>query len=158
MVSVQITATCDNTFDQQLNLIYTTNYPSNYNANESCSWKVYTPIQGEQIELHFVDFQTIPGFDKLYVYDGDNSSSPLIGTYDGFSPDGSVPDDIISNGSSLSLIFNTHQNFNPFNNYRGFEIVYFLKGNVQTNLTGYTFLMHPDSMLSAHVNHKLSVF
>ena len=139
--SVQVSATCDNTFDQQLNLIYTTNYPSYYKTNESCSWKVFTPIQGEQIQLHFVDFQTMPGSDKLYVYDGENSSSPLIATYDGFEPDGSVPDDTITTGNYLTLIFNTLHHLNPVNSYRGFEIMYFLKSNFKLILTTIKFYL-----------------
>ena len=112
-----------------MNLIYTPNYPSNYNTNEKCSWTILTSIEEEQIQLHFVDFQTMPGYDKLYVYDGESSSSSLIRTYDGYIPDGSVPEDTISTGNALTLIFDTFRLSKSNTNYRGFEVKYFLKGN-----------------------------
>ena len=132
-LSVQVIASCDNTVDNEMNLIYTPNYPSNYNINEKCSWTILTSIEQEQIQLHFVDFQTMPALDKLYVYDGESSSSPLIRTYDGYIPDGSVPEDIISTGTALTLIFDTLRFSKSDTNYRGFEIRYFLKGNYLKN-------------------------
>ena len=95
-----------------------------------CSWTILTSIVGEQIQLHFIDFQTMPGQDYLYVYDGGSSSSPLIRTYDGYMPDGSVPEDVISTGNALTLIFDTLRLSKSDTNYRGFEVKYFLKGNL----------------------------
>ena len=54
-LSVQVIASCDNTVDNEMNLIYTPNYPSNYNINEKCSWTILTSIEQEQIQLHFDD-------------------------------------------------------------------------------------------------------
>lgn len=74
-----------NTTYQICNGIFTDSGGStgNYSNSES----IYTTIcseNGEQLSLTFTAFETEGGFDILYVYDGPNASSALLGEYSGF--------------------------------------------------------------------------
>ena len=53
------------------------NYPRNYNNYHRCSWGITVP-SGYRIELTFQSFNTEQGFDKLDIYDGDSTSSPVL--------------------------------------------------------------------------------
>ncbi|HBX51189.1 MAG: hypothetical protein A2275_09130 [Bacteroidetes bacterium RIFOXYA12_FULL_35_11] len=60
-----------------------------------------TPQGAASVTLTFSSFDFESGYDYLYIYDGPNTSSPLIGQYDGTSlPNGGV---ITSSGGSITL-------------------------------------------------------
>ena len=100
------------------NLIHSPHYPSNYNLNDTCNWKLIGP-RGRQLQLHFHDFQTEKNADKLTIYDGQTSGSSEIVELHGES----IPSDVISTGNSLFLEFHS----NDVLTYLGFEIEVTLK-------------------------------
>lgn len=72
------------------------NYQDNTDATVTIS-----PAGATAVALTFVSFSFESGFDYLYIYDGPNTSSTLIGQYDGTTlPNGGV---ITSSGSSITL-------------------------------------------------------
>ncbi len=77
---------------------------NDYNNNISCSWLI-SP-QGDSIEnitLSFYEFETHSPYDYLIVYDGNNNTSPVIGTFYGSN----IPPAITSSGTELYLEFST---------------------------------------------------
>ena len=76
------------------------------------------PTGASSVTLNFVSFNFEAGYDYLYVYDGPNINSPLIGQYDGTNlPNGGT---ITSTGSSISLRQVTDQLVNE----SGFEVAW----------------------------------
>lgn len=64
------------------------------------------PLGASSIELTFTEFNFEPGYDDLSIYDGPDTSSPLIGTYDGETlPNGGDP--IISTSGVVYLFMDT---------------------------------------------------
>lgn len=77
---------------------------NNYSDNTNGTL-VISPSFAENVKLTFTEFNFEPGFDFLYIYDGPNSSYPLIGKFSGTAlPQGGV---IQSTGPSLTLIQKT---------------------------------------------------
>jgi hypothetical protein len=50
---------------------------SDYNNSQSCSW-TFTSAMGGTVRLGFYDFNTESGYDYVRIYDGYDSSAPLI--------------------------------------------------------------------------------
>ncbi len=73
----------------------------NYLNNENCSLLIH-PSCASTITLNFISFNTEGCCDHLYIYDGPNASSPLIGNYSGSI----IPPTIIA-GSSVYLTWFT---------------------------------------------------
>lgn len=84
------------------------NYPNNAN------WTVtYCPTNpGDAVTLTFTMFQLENGWDFLYIYNGPNTSSPIIGTYSGDASTG--PGTVTSTHPSgcLTLVFTSDFSFN----------------------------------------------
>ncbi len=60
------------------------------------------PTGAIAVELNFTSFSFESGWDYLYVYDGPNSSSPLLGAFTGYSlPGGGT---VTSTGPSITLV------------------------------------------------------
>lgn len=61
--------------------IHSPNYPSNYNPNDDCGWLVEVDVN-HVVELTFDDFDVEPhqncSYDYVAIYDGPNTTSPLI--------------------------------------------------------------------------------
>ncbi|MBN4065710.1 M4 family metallopeptidase [Candidatus Amoebophilus asiaticus] len=75
-----------------------------------------SPTSAATITLTFLSFDFEANYDYLYVYDGPNTSSPLIGSYTGTSlPNGGT---IISSGGSITL----RQYSDTYVNEPGFEV------------------------------------
>ena len=81
---------------------------ASYNANENSTMTFY-PSSGQNVQLNFTSFSTQSGVDILYLYDGPDTSYPLIGSYSGTSSPGivdatnllgSVTARFVSNGSN----------------------------------------------------------
>jgi subtilase family serine protease len=60
------------------------NAPYSPSANGSTTLTPATA--GNKIRLQFTSFSVESGYDLVYIYDGPNTSSPLIGTYDSSNP------------------------------------------------------------------------
>lgn len=73
----------------------------NYSNNTNCSWLIQ-PTNSVLINLEFYDFNLASG-DTVFVFDGQNSSSPLIGKY----YLGHSPSLLSSSGGSLFIAFTT---------------------------------------------------
>jgi len=89
-----LTACSGNLFDTGGN---TTNYSNSENITET-----YCSNSGNCIQVNFTSFNTESGYDKLYIYDGPTTGSPLIGVYDGTA----LPNGGIITSSSGCLTFN----------------------------------------------------
>ncbi len=70
----------------------------NYYDNEDYTFTI-APQGASTVTLNFSSFNTEVNFDFLYLYDGPNTNSPLIGTYSGTSSPGTVT----STGSSITV-------------------------------------------------------
>ena len=116
---IKISTTCQNTFDYATSTLHSSNYPSNYELMENCSWHIEGPA-GRQIQISFRDFETEPKNDTLYIYDGPDRNSPIVGLFNGPS----TPSDMVSGGNSLFLEFVSDGEIN----LHGFEIDFFVKG------------------------------
>ena len=117
----KISTTCQNTFDYATSTLHSSNYPSNYELMENCSWHIEGPA-GRQIQISFRDFETEPKNDTLYIYDGPDRNSPIVGLFNGPS----TPSDMVSGGNSLFLEFVSDGEIN----LHGFEIDFFVKGKI----------------------------
>lgn len=73
---------------------------ANYHDNTDVSYTI-NPVGALNVTLTFLSFGFESGYDYLYVYDGPNAGSPLIGQYDGSSfPNGGT---ITSTGDAITL-------------------------------------------------------
>jgi len=72
----------------------------NYYNNENYTYTI-APDGASGVQLNFTQFDIEANFDYLYIYDGPNISSPLIGTYTGTTSPGTVN----SSGNALTLRF-----------------------------------------------------
>ena len=72
----------------------------NYHDNSDVAYTI-NPVGASNVILTFLSFGYEQGYDYLYIYDGPNTSSPLIGQYDGYSlPNGGT---IISSGDAITI-------------------------------------------------------
>jgi len=78
-----------------------------------CRWNLSS---NAEIELAFLRFNTQPSADFVTVYDGESSSSPLIGTYSGSS----LPSPIQSSSGNLYVRFISDGS----GTYKGFQAHY----------------------------------
>jgi len=74
-------------------------YGDHYN-NEEYQFTI-TPSNGSSVSLTFQSFVLESGYDSLWIYDGPDINSPLIGGYSGITNPGTI----ISSGNSLTLKF-----------------------------------------------------
>lgn len=79
------------------------NYPNGTNFIQTFQSK-----NGERLRFDFSQFVTETSFDVLRIYDGPNTSFPLIGTYSGFNS----PGIILSSGATITFQFNSSSSNN----------------------------------------------
>ncbi len=79
------------------------NYTDNTNSTVTIS-----PTGASQVKLHFTQFSMENTYDFLYVYDGPNTTSPVLGSFTGAT----IPADITSTGSSITIRQTSDQNVN----------------------------------------------
>ncbi|MCX7651276.1 MAG: glycosyl hydrolase family 18 protein [Bacteroidia bacterium] len=70
----------------------------NYFNRENWTWTL-APTGASQVQVTFHDFRLEVGYDTLFIYNGPNVSSPLIGSYTGLTSPGTVT------GTAGSLTF-----------------------------------------------------
>ncbi|PIC43998.1 hypothetical protein B9Z55_004519 [Caenorhabditis nigoni] len=78
-------------------------YPGNYTNNLNCSFRLAT-LGAYRIRLTFNSFNTENNYDKVMVYDGDDSQNSLMGRYSG-QPE--VPFYLESTGNTMLVTFTT---------------------------------------------------
>ncbi|HRX96166.1 MAG TPA: PKD domain-containing protein [Bacteroidales bacterium] len=61
-----------------------------YSNNETFVETFYPSTSGSMMRFNFSSFSIESGWDYLYIYNGENTSSPLMGTYTGSSSPGTV--------------------------------------------------------------------
>ncbi len=77
-----------------------TNFPSNYNDNEYCTWQIQVPVN-KKIRLDFTEFMTETGKDFLLIYDTNHYEIPTI-VFDGTTY---LPPSFTSSGNVLRVRF-----------------------------------------------------
>jgi hypothetical protein len=83
----------------------------NYANNENNTITFVSQNQAQRLQLQFSSFNTEANLDWLEVYDGPNTTSPLIGRWSG----GTLPPVILSSGPMLTIRFSS----NGSNNFSG---------------------------------------
>ena len=97
-------------------LLYDSGGPlADYGNNEVCNFSI-NPACNKAINLTFQSFNTEPGRDFLYIYDGTNASAPLILYVSGSS----VPSPVIAYSGSVYIVFTS----DAANTRSGFEITW----------------------------------
>lgn len=74
----------------------------NYYDKEDYTYTI-APTGASGLTLNFSEFSLEAGYDSLWIYDGNNTSSPLIGGYSGTTS----PGNITANGGALTLKFHS---------------------------------------------------
>ncbi|XP_041477095.1 extracellular serine proteinase-like [Lytechinus variegatus] len=96
--------TCGGFFNATSGVFASPNYPASYDNNADCDFD-FTAAEGEVISLTFNNFElessSTCSYDSVSIYDGADSSAPLIGEYCGSNSPGTVT----SSGSSLYMKF-----------------------------------------------------
>ena len=97
---VTATSSCANLLVNQTESrgIIWSGYYSHYSPNMDCQWNISA---NTKLELVFLRFETYNSNDYVNVYDGQSSSSSLIGTFSGSS----LPSPITSSGNNLFVEF-----------------------------------------------------
>ncbi|XP_034777574.2 CUB and sushi domain-containing protein 1-like [Acipenser ruthenus] len=93
-------ATCGGNVTGPVGVILSPNYPQPYPPGKECDWRIKVNPDFV-IALIFKSFNMEPSYDFLHIYEGEDSNSPLIGSFQGSQP----PDRIESSGNSLFLAF-----------------------------------------------------
>ncbi|MCF8331182.1 MAG: C10 family peptidase [Bacteroidales bacterium] len=107
----------------------------NYQNNTSCSWLVEPADQVSHIELSFDKVNLENGNDTIKVYDGSDSSAPIIAVITGDS----IPPVISSSDSTLFIVFNTNSTGTASGfhaSYEAFSPIYCQSMNVLTAPSG----------------------
>jgi Zn-dependent metalloprotease len=68
-------------------------------ANNVSSTVTISPTGASKVQISFSKFRMESGYDYLYVYDGANTGSPILGTFTG----NTLPASITSTGSSITI-------------------------------------------------------
>ncbi len=76
----------------------------NYQNNSDCIWIIHPADSVTGIKLNFLEFNTEQDSDKVTVYNGINTSAPVIGTYSGSS----LPSQISTTGRALCIKFHSN--------------------------------------------------
>ena len=77
-----------------------------YQNNSNCEWLIDPTDIIEHITLSFDEFNTESSNDIVKVYDGANTTDPLLGTFSGSS----IPSSVSSTGDKMLVTFTTNSN------------------------------------------------
>jgi hypothetical protein len=77
---------------------------ADYQNNQDCLWLIDPTENISKIVLTFISLATEPTNDIITVYDGNSTSSPVLGTYSGST----LPNDITSTGPQMLVRFQTN--------------------------------------------------
>ncbi|KAI0233877.1 Cubilin [Lamellibrachia satsuma] len=90
-----------------------------YDNYMTCGWKIQVDAT-KRVRLHFLSFEveasTDCSFDSINIYDGHDTSAPLLQTFCGHN----VPGDVASSGNTIFVRFKTDHS----GTYGGFNIYY----------------------------------
>ncbi|MCD4773639.1 MAG: C10 family peptidase, partial [Bacteroidales bacterium] len=109
----------------------------NYLNNTDCSWLIAPNDSVENITIDFLKFDTETN-DILTVYDGENISSPVLGSFSGSS----IPESITSSGDKIFITFISNENTNT----EGWLLSY--ESQIPVYCHGMTQLTNPEGTFS----------
>uniref|UniRef100_A0A3B3ZK64 Uncharacterized protein n=2 Tax=Periophthalmus magnuspinnatus TaxID=409849 RepID=A0A3B3ZK64_9GOBI len=111
-------APCGGNLTGSNGFILSPNYPHPYPHSKDCDWLI--AVNSDYVlSLAFIGFNIEPNYDFLYIYDGPDSNSPLIGSFQ----DSKLPERIESSSNTMHLAFRSDGSVS----YTGFHLEY--KGN-----------------------------
>uniref|UniRef100_A0A670XTG9 CUB and Sushi multiple domains 3 n=1 Tax=Pseudonaja textilis TaxID=8673 RepID=A0A670XTG9_PSETE len=112
-------APCGGNLTGSSGFILSPNFPHPYPHSRDCDWTI-TVNNDYVISLAFISIE--PNYDFLYIYDGPDSNSPLIGSFQ----DSKLPERIESSSNSMHLAFRSDGSVS----FTGFHLEY--KGNIKS--------------------------
>jgi hypothetical protein len=77
---------------------------SNYQNNNDCLWLIEPTETVTKVILSFINFSTEATNDIVTVYDGNSTSSPVLGTFSGST----LPNNVLSTGPQMLVRFQTN--------------------------------------------------
>lgn len=99
--------------------VYHPNYPKRYKNNVNCQWTIEAPA-GKKVQLEFKHFKMEISSgcrnDYIQIFDGSDSTAPLIGRYCG----NDMPDSVVSTANFLTIVMVTNGDISS----RGFIALY----------------------------------
>ena len=110
----------------------------NYRDNANCEWLI--EVEDDfKIILEFTEFNTENDYDYVHIYDGDGSSSNLLGQFSG----NSIPENIISSSNKMFISFTSDE----FMSESGWSANYY-STDEEIFCSGNTILTEPSGTLS----------
>ncbi|TSK31354.1 CUB and sushi domain-containing protein 3 [Bagarius yarrelli] len=108
-------APCGGNLTDSSGFILSPNYPHPYPHSKDCDWLIV--VNSDYVlSLAFISFSIEPNYDFLYIYDGMDSNSPLIGSFQ----DSKLPERIESSSNAMYLAFRSDGSVS----YAGFHLEY----------------------------------
>uniref|UniRef100_A0A3Q2YTB4 CUB and Sushi multiple domains 3 n=1 Tax=Hippocampus comes TaxID=109280 RepID=A0A3Q2YTB4_HIPCM len=108
-------APCGGNVTGSSGFILSPNYPHPYPHSKDCDWLI--AVHSDYvISLAFISFSIEPNYDFLYIYDGPDSSTYLIGSFQ----DSKLPEKIESSSNFMYLAFRSDGSVS----YTGFHLEY----------------------------------
>uniref|UniRef100_A0A665TZ64 CUB and Sushi multiple domains 3a n=1 Tax=Echeneis naucrates TaxID=173247 RepID=A0A665TZ64_ECHNA len=108
-------APCGGNLTGSSGFILSPNYPHPYPHSKDCDWLI--AVNSDYVlSLAFISFNIEPNYDFLYIYDGPDSNSPLIGSFQ----DSKLPERIESSSNTMHLAFRSDGSVS----YTGFHLEY----------------------------------
>uniref|UniRef100_A0A4W5NX14 CUB and Sushi multiple domains 3 n=1 Tax=Hucho hucho TaxID=62062 RepID=A0A4W5NX14_9TELE len=108
-------APCGGNLTGSNGFILSPNFPHPYPHSKDCDWLI--AVNSDYVlSLAFVSFSIEPNYDFLYIYDGPDSNSPLIGSFQ----DSKLPERIESSSNTMHLAFRSDGSVS----YTGFHLEY----------------------------------
>ncbi|XP_061076047.1 LOW QUALITY PROTEIN: CUB and sushi domain-containing protein 3-like [Conger conger] len=108
-------APCGGNLTDSSGFILSPNFPHPYPHSKDCDWLIAVNAD-YVISLAFISFSIEPNYDFLYIYDGPDSSSHLIGSFQ----DSKLPEKIESSSNAMQLAFRSDGSVS----YTGFHLEY----------------------------------
>ncbi|MBN3314648.1 CSMD3 protein, partial [Atractosteus spatula] len=108
-------APCGGNLTGSSGFILSPNYPHPYPHSKDCDWLIVVNSD-YVISLAFISFSIEPNYDFLYIYDGPDSNSHLIGSFQ----DSKLPERIESSSNTVHLAFRSDGSVS----YTGFHLEY----------------------------------
>ncbi|MEI8202146.1 MAG: C10 family peptidase [Bacteroidota bacterium] len=78
--------------------------PENYQNNSDCKWLIAPTDSVSAITLSFKKFDTESGFDKVIIYNGGDTTAPVLATYSGTT----LPAAVTAIGNKMLIRFKTN--------------------------------------------------
>ncbi|CAB1350804.1 unnamed protein product, partial [Coregonus sp. 'balchen'] len=108
-------APCGGNLTGSNGFILSPNFPHPYPHSKDCDWLI--AVNSDYVlSLAFISFSIEPNYDFLYIYDGPDSNSPLIGSFQ----DSKLPERIESSSNTMHLAFRSDGSVS----YTGFHLEY----------------------------------